>query len=271
MHFSGAVDGEPWSYVRTGRCDGPPTRCMDLVGLLLPPVSLLLENTKDGNIGVSAEFGRDTLYAVLTLSDGEQVTLTGITEITAEPNAIAGDYFEMPRGETIVRVDAALLFSSKLVHADPRPLRSDIPTVVPWYQADGKPLSLTPPVIPLGRSGSGGTMWSVEVVPGSWTAQYGIHGPGTHQMQWSPAGVLVSPVTGADGSSAQVLYGNVEGTTVRVDVALSDGTMQQFEPVVHDDRVFVGGVLPAGPAVTMVTYYNAAECGSATSCRRRER
>ncbi|NUR60121.1 MAG: hypothetical protein HOV87_15880 [Catenulispora sp.] len=260
IDFSGGVDGRRWSYKLGGPCGDPGNRCMDLVGLVLPPVSLLLEPTRDGNVGISAEFGRETTRAVLTLTDGEQITLTGITAITTEPVAIVTDYFELPSGVDVANIAAYGGWPDGLIaQADPRPLRSDVPTVVPWYRPDGKRLSLEAPKVRLAEGGSGESAWTLDVEVGSWTNYFVYTDRSGSHTQERAAGLRIGSFAGAtipNGVSA--VYGLVSGNVRRVDVTFSDGSVTHVVPVVSGDRVYAGAVAPPGRTVVSVAQFDAA-------------
>lgn len=258
VDFAGSVDGKPWSYKLGGPCGAPRNRCMDLMGLVLPPVSLLLEPTTDGNVGVSAEFGRDTLYAVLTLTDGEQITLEGITTITTEPVAIVSDYFELPPGVSVADIAAYGGWPEGLMaHADPRPLRSDIPTVVPWYGPDGRVFAPQAPKLRLAQGGSGDSAWTLDVEVGSWTNYFVYTDKAGSHSQARAAGFRTGLFPDGTGQNrVTVAYGLVSGVARRVDVTFSDGTVAHLVPIVSDTRAYAGTVVPGGRTVVSVTQWD---------------
>lgn len=260
VSFSGSIDEKPWSYSRGEICAGPIDHCMDLVGLVLPPVSLLLEPTQDGNIGVSVEFDRNTQHAVMTMSRGEQFTVSAIGSVTGHA-VIASGYFEMPRGETVVDIQAYSGTDGSLIgHADPRPLGSLLPTRVPWYRPDGAVLSLDPPTQRLAQGGSGDDAWTLDLQAGSWDAAvvYGSGRGGASDMVSDT--LMVRTLHGSPQSVGEVAaaYGLVDVRAKRVDVTFSDGTMTHLTPVaVADGRVFAGTVAPVGTRMISWAQYDA--------------
>ncbi|NUP48758.1 MAG: hypothetical protein HOW97_15840 [Catenulispora sp.] len=259
VNFTGSIDGKQWSYTAPATCDGQTGRCMDLIGLVLPPVSLLLAPTHDGNTGVAVEFDRYTDHAVVSLSRGERFTVTAVGLLAGGTRPIGSGYFEIPRGETVTNIAAYAASDGSLIgNADPRPLGNFIPTVVPWHRPDGRVVELNAPELRLAQGGSGSGAWTLDVQVGSWDnyfVYYDGRGSGTVQ---SDAGPLEATTIHRRSSGVlSAAYGLVDGRAKRVDIDFSDGTSAHLVPVVSGDRAFAGTVAPPGATVTGVAEFDA--------------
>ncbi|GAA1950871.1 hypothetical protein [Catenulispora subtropica] len=259
--FSGSVDGRKWSRTLTSHCGTGPeatgAECMIReIGADSSPIGVMTRDERHHQEGdfYFAEFGPDVDYVVMTLATGDRVTVPALVA----DDGYRGAYFELPRNSTVGQLVAYDKESREIAHTAAGTVALSpgvhLTNTPKWYRPDGSMLDTSVPTVDVAAGTSGKQAWTITVTLNPYGRCFAERiGITEVDLCNSPRLQVNKNNPGGGGPQDAFVSGEVDLKTTRVDVALSDGTVQHLTPVRSHGYAFVGTYVPEGLTVASIT------------------